>query len=50
MCIRDSLKVMSGAGDYVFVDISELKPEFVGEVPVGVHGRVRHVFMKMMVQ
>ena len=39
------LAVHSSSGDVIYVDLSELKPDFVGEIPVGVHGRIRQVFL-----
>lgn len=39
------LPVNSPSGDVIFVDLTELKPDFMGEIPVGVHGRIRQVFI-----
>ena len=39
-----NLKVINQSGEYVYVDCSGFKPEFNGNVPVGVPGRVRRIF------
>jgi hypothetical protein len=39
-----NLKVINQSGEYVYVDCSGFKPEFRGDVPVGVPGRVRRIF------
>lgn len=38
---EDDLKVFSKDGEYVYVDVAEIVAEFVGEVPIGVHGAIR---------
>lgn len=39
------LEIRSPSGETMYVDLSELKPEFVGEIRIGVHGRIRQVFL-----
>lgn len=38
------LKLTNKAGQSVFVDVSDFNPEFAGEVPIGVPGRVRRIY------
>jgi len=38
------LAVVNKAGERVYVDVSALDPEFEGEVPVGVPGKVRRIY------
>jgi len=38
------LKLVNKAGDDVYVDVSDINPEFVGEVPIGVPGKVRRIY------
>lgn len=39
------LVIHSPSGETIYVDLTDLKPDFVGEIPVGVHGRIRQVFL-----
>lgn len=39
------LFVADQTGEGIFVDVTQVEDEFVGEIHVGVHGRVRQVFM-----
>jgi flagellar basal body-associated protein FliL len=38
------LKLTNKAGLSVFVDVTDYKPEFAGDVPIGVPGRVRRIY------
>lgn len=38
------LKLTNKAGQCVFVDVTDYKSEFAGEVPIGVPGRVRRIY------
>jgi hypothetical protein len=38
------LKLTDKAGQTVYVDVTQLKPEFVGTVPVGVPGKLRRIY------
>lgn len=42
---EEDLQVMTTSGKYLFVDVSHYKPDFVGDVPVGVHGKLRKVLI-----
>ena len=39
------LFVPDQTGEGIYVDVSTIEPDVVGEVPVGIHGRVRQVFL-----
>ncbi|HPF12721.1 MAG: hypothetical protein H6830_09640 [Planctomycetes bacterium] len=39
------LKVLAPSGETIYVDVSSLKPDFVGEIQLGVQGRIRQVFI-----
>ncbi len=39
------LKVTASNGEYIFVDVSNMAEDFSGEIPLGVHGRIRQVFI-----
>ena len=41
---ESDIKLTNKAGDVVFVDVGDLKPEFAGEVPIGVPGKVRKIY------
>lgn len=41
---EEDIEVVSDIGDVVYVDVSELVQDFQGEVPIGVHGRIRQLF------
>ncbi|MEO0652374.1 MAG: flagellar basal body-associated FliL family protein [Planctomycetota bacterium] len=43
------LRVEDGAGKYVFLDLTELDPEFRGQVMIGTHGRVRELLFEDLV-
>jgi len=38
------LRVTGSTGEFVFVDVTGLDPDFSGEVPVGVQGRLRRLY------
>ena len=38
------LRVTGTTGEFVFVDVTGLDPDFSGEVPVGVQGRLRRLY------
>ncbi len=38
------LKLTNKAGACVFVDVTDYKPDFAGDVPIGVPGRVRRIY------
>jgi len=38
------LRVVNGRGEDVYVDVSQLAPDFRGEVHVGVAGKVRKIY------
>jgi len=40
------LKVTATSGEIVYVDVTNLDPEFVGEIQIGVQGRIRQIFVK----
>ena len=40
------LKVTAPSGEYVYLDVTGMNPEFNGEVFLGVQGRIRQVFIK----
>lgn len=40
------LKVTAPSGEYIYVDVTSVDPKFAGDVPLGVHGRIRQVFIK----
>jgi len=40
------LKVSAPSGEFIFVDVTGLNPEFSGEIQIGVQGRIRQVFIK----
>lgn len=42
---EEDLQVLSAAGESIFLDVTELDDEFVGEIKIGVHGRIRQVFI-----
>lgn len=46
---EEDLKLMTTSGDTVFVDVTEIEPEFVGEVKIGVHGRIRQLFARELI-
>lgn len=39
------LLVRTPSGDSLYVDVTEIHPDFVGEIRVGVQGRIRQVFL-----
>ncbi|MFT7680108.1 MAG: hypothetical protein ACI8QC_004114 [Planctomycetota bacterium] len=39
------LLIRTPSGDSLYVDVTEILPEFVGEINVGVQGRIRQVFL-----
>ena len=39
------LFVPDQTGEGIYVDVSTIEPDFVGEISVGIHGRVRQVFL-----
>ena len=43
---EDDLSVTDAAGDTLFLDVTRLEEDFEGDVPVGVHGRIRRVLPK----
>ena len=48
---EQNLELKNSRDQVVFVDVSNLDPDFVGEVPVGTFGRLRAVlFGKFLVQ
>jgi flagellar basal body-associated protein FliL len=48
---EENLAVYSADGGVVYIDVSRMDPEFAGEVPLGVHGRVRRILKeKFLVQ
>lgn len=45
------LRVVDDRGHDVYLDLSNLNPEFRGQIPIGVHGRVRQLlFQEFLVQ
>ena len=40
------LKVTAPSGEYIYVDVTSLDEEFEGDIQLGVHGRIRQVFIK----
>jgi hypothetical protein len=40
------LRLEDGRGDYVYLDVTELAPNFRGQVLIGTHGRVRELFFE----
>ncbi|MBL8858710.1 MAG: flagellar basal body-associated FliL family protein [Planctomycetes bacterium] len=40
------LRVENPQKEYVFLDVTTLKPEFVGKVPIGLAGKVRQIYRK----
>lgn len=40
-----NLLLRTPSGDSLYVDVTEISPEFVGEINVGVQGRIRQVFL-----
>ena len=40
---EDDLEVRSHTGDTVYVDVTHYDPEFIGDVKVGVHGKLRRI-------
>jgi flagellar basal body-associated protein FliL len=38
------LRLANHAGKFVFVDVSQLKPDFHGKVPIGVPGKLRKIY------
>jgi hypothetical protein len=41
---ENDLKLVNEDGDEVYVDVTELKPDFSGKIPVGVPGRLRKIY------
>lgn len=46
--VGGSVKVSNEAGDFLWVDVTNLEPDFVGEVPAGVRGRIRQILRKTL--
>lgn len=46
---EEDLLVHSEAGDEVFVDVTDIDPEFQGEVQIGVKGRLRRLYAKDLI-
>jgi len=47
---EDDLEVRSQVDDILYVDVTRLDPEFMGEVKVGVHGKLRNVLLEAIGQ
>lgn len=47
---EDDLAVSNASGKFVFVNLTMLDPEFVGEVKVGVTGRIRRILSEFWVK
>ena len=41
---ENDLKLVNEDGDALFVDVTELKADFEGKIPVGVPGRLRKIY------
>jgi flagellar basal body-associated protein FliL len=48
---EDNLVIRTGSGEVLYLDVTDLDPEFIGELPVGVHGRINRVLaVELVVQ
>jgi flagellar basal body-associated protein FliL len=46
---EEDLFVGTETGESIFVDVSEIVPDFVGDVHIGVHGRIRQLFARELI-
>ncbi len=46
---EEDLRLLDANGDSVFLDVTSLKPEFEGEVHVGVLGRIRGIYFSKLI-
>jgi len=47
---EDDLEVPAALGDSIFVDVTRIEPTFVGELKVGVHGKLRNIILEAIAQ
>lgn len=47
---EDDIQVRSQIGDTIYVDVTHIDPGFVGEVKIGVHGKLRNVLLEAIGQ
>lgn len=48
---EENLVIRTGTGEVLYLDVTDLDPEFIGELPIGVHGRINRVLaVELVVQ
>ncbi len=46
---EEDLPLNASTGEVLYIDVTEINPEFQGEVQVGVHGRIRQLFARELI-
>jgi len=46
---EDNLVVRTGTGEVLYLDVTDINPEYIGEMPIGVHGRINQVLADELV-